>query len=467
MWSSVLTALLALAQPVAAAPEFDEAFVQQVYDRVAPAIGVLNFTSEVTKAGSGEIEKRDGTALGLVVSPGGLVMTHGHMQIDNTRPVSISFSVGTGEQEKKYPATLLRKPDDVNVCFLQLQSDTPLHLPFVQFAAGRKLALGEPVLLFGVFSQSLDYTPGLAVRRIGAILEKPRLTYCLDEPLRFGFVSAPVLNTRGEAVGVAGFDLSASEGGDLYVRSGHPLVYQADLFKDYIEHPLGESDVRQQADDSWIGVFTQPLSDDFAEYWGLDKDGGVVINTVVPGSPAEVAGCKPGDVVVMFNGVATRPKQDRELSQFSKLVRETGIGKTVSLKLLRAGQPMDIEVTLGQRPTPSREAAEYHDEVLGLDIRELTTDVRIALNLPESAQGVIVRRIKQGSFAHLAGMRPGIIIMNLADFPTNSIDEYKEAVRKIAEQKPTEISAFCRAGAATGFFRIEPRWTPPEQPPAR
>ena len=257
---------------------------------------------------------------------------------------------------------------------------------------------------------------------------------------------------------MVGFDLSPSEGGELYVRSGHPLVYQTDLLARYLAEPPSETAIAQDREDAWLGVFTQPLTDDLAEYWGLEKNGGVVISTVVAGSPAEQAGFLSGDVITEFDGLAVRPRLDREIAQFSKLIRESEVGKEVDVALLRDGRPTHIAVGLAIRPTPSREAAEHTDELFGLTVRELTTDVRILLNLPDLVQGVIVRRVRSGSSAQLAGMRPGIIIMDFGGYPVANLADFRDAVAKVAEAKPEEVTAFCRAGSATGFFRLEPRW---------
>jgi serine protease Do len=328
----------------------------------------------------------------------------------------------------------------------------------VTFAKGVQLGVGEPILTFGILSETLDYARGAFTCRVGAILEKPRRTYCIDSPLRFGFVGGPVVNGLGQAVGVVGFDLTAAEGGDLYIRSGQPLVYQADLFQKYIDEPPSETEVIAHGEEAWLGVFTQPLGDDFAEYWNLPKEGGVVVSSIVSGTPAEQAGMKSGDVIVNFNGTPLHCKQDREVIGFTKLVREAGIGKTVPLRVLREGEPLDLQIQLVERPKSAREAGEFKDEKLGLTVREITTDVRIVLNLSEAVKGVIIRRVKSGGAADLANMRPGVIIMNLGDYSITSLDDYKGAIEKIAAQKPKEVTAFCRAGAATGFFRLEPRW---------
>jgi len=432
--------------------------IERTCERVAPAIGLLSYTAEVTSPASGTTARRERNALGLVVASDGLVITHGHLFIEDTEPVDIRFTIGQSDAERDYEAKLLRKPDDVNLCFLRLLSDAPLDLPAVHFDQHATLRLGEPVMVIGLLSQTLDYARSVFGCRVGAILDKPRLTYCLDQSLRFGFVTGPVFNTNGAVVGVVGFDLSTSEGGDLYVRSGHPLVYQAALFQHYIDQPPTEHEIITPEEPAWLGVFTQPLKDDFAEYWGLPKDGGVIVSTVVPGSPAEQVGLVSGDVITHFAGVEVRPKLDREVMQFTKLVRESGVGNEVDVRLLRNGERMELKVMLSARPKAAGEATEYDDEVFGLTVRELTTDVRILMNLPDAVQGVIVRRVKSGSVAQQANMRPGIIIMNFGGHPITNIEDFKKAILNVAQQKPDEVAAFCRAGTLTGFFRLEPRW---------
>jgi len=436
---------------------FQTAVIQDAYDTYSPAICLVNYTSEITNPNSGDISKRDNSSLGLIVSSDGLLMTPGHMQLENSEPFNISVAVGQGDQEKKYAAKLLEKPDDVNICFLQLQAEPGERFPYVRFTPGVKLGIGEPILLIGLMSETFDFARGILTTRVETVLEKPRTTYAIVGALRYGFVSGPVVDAQGRAVGVVGFDLTPNEGGDLYVRSGHPLLYQAGLFQKYIDNPPIETTQHGQ-DDAWLGVFTQPLNDDYAEYWGLEKKGGLIVSSIVSESPAEAAGLQPGDIITKFDGVPIRAKLDRDVIGFTKLVRETEVGKTVEVKVLRDQEPMNFEITLGSRPKSARDAGEYTDEVFGLTVRELTTDVRILLNLSDDVQGVIIRRVKSGSVADLAGMRPGIIIMNLGDIPVVSLDDYRAAVEQLSADKPDEISAFCRAGAATGFFRLEPRW---------
>lgn len=444
---------------LAAVDGFSQPDIEQFHARYSTAQCVVQYSVEITDAESGELNRRDSSAPGLIVSSKGLIMAPGHMALENAEPFNIRVIVNRGERdEMDYEAKLLPKPDDVNICFLQLQSEKSLNLPHIQFQSDVPLRLGESIMVLGVLGENLDYAPAFLIRRVGAIIEKPRQTYCIDEPVPLGFVSGPVINTEGQAIGIVGFDLSPAEGGDLYVRSGHPLVYQTNLFAKYITKPPTKADVGVREEEAWLGVLTQPLKDDLAEYWSLPKNGGIVISTIVAGSPAETAGLQRGDVITEFNGVPLRIRQDREIIRFTKLVRDAGIGHAVPLKVLRNGQVMEFKVTTAGRPKTARDASEFTDDALGLTVREITADVRMLLNLSPDVQGVIVYRVKSGSPADLAGIRRGVILMSLNEQPVGSINDYEKAVSEMSRQKPKEVTVFCRIRTATGFFRLEPRW---------
>jgi serine protease Do len=455
MLSSLIVAAACL-MPLAAADSdvFSQTLLEQAYRQVTPAIGVVEYSLKVTNPKTGEVSQRDNSALALVVAPDGLVMAHGHMDLQDAHPFNISVTLGRGsDEEKKFEATLLKKPDELNVVFLHLKSDKPLNLPCVHFSAANDLKLGSLVAMYGLLSETLDFNCGVFETRVSSVLDKPRTTYCLDQNVRFGCVGGPVIDTQGRVVGVVGFDLSREEGGELYTRSGQPLLYQTALFQKYIETPLGNPTT-----EAYLGVFTQPLTDDLAEYWGMEKNGGMVISTVVPESPGATAGLQSGDIITALGNTPIHTKLDRDVVGFSKIIRDSKPGDVLAIKLLRGGKPMDMQVTLGVRPRSSRDANEYEDKTFGLTVRELTQDLRIALNLASDVQGVIVRQVRSGSPAQFARMGPGIIVMGFGGHPVKSIDEFKEAVSKVCAEKPAEVPVFARAGQTTGFFRLEPRW---------
>ena len=123
-------------------------------------------------------------------------------------------------------------------------------------------------------------------------------------------------------------------------------------------------------------------------------DRGLVVSTVIPGSPAALVGLQSGDVITSFNNTPIRAKLDRDVPNFTKLVRDAGPASAVKITYLRDGQPNEVVCQLTERPRTSRDAIEFEDPVLGLTIRDLTTDVRIAINLAQDVEGVIIRRVK-------------------------------------------------------------------------
>lgn len=460
MWNKWILVLLFLTPgwAVQASDALPQAQLEEAFERYTPAIAMLKYSSEITNPNTGETVRRDNNALALIVSPDGLMMAPGHIVLEESRPFNLVVMVGQESTERQYDAVLLQKPDDVNIAFLRIKSDTPLNLPYVRFSREHNLSLGAPVAAFGMLGETLDFSKALVTGRIGAVLTEPRTTYCLSENVRFGYVSGPVVDNQGRAVGVIGLDLSRQEGGDLYTRSGHPLIYQTDLFQKYIESPPGESTETSAEDEAFLGVFTQPLTDDFAAYWGLAPEGGLIVSTVMTASPAATAGLQPGDVITRFGDTPIRAKLDRDVLGFTKLVRDTGPNQTVTIQFLREGEARTVEATLGTRPVSARDAQEFEDTVFGLTVREITADLRIMLNLSDDVQGVIVRRVRSGSVAQLGKMRPGVIVMAFGDYPVSNLEDFKEAVAKVEEQKPKEVAVFARVGAATGFFRLEPRW---------
>jgi serine protease Do len=456
IWAALMVAGLCMSLPSGAQLGLET--LGGVHDRLGPAMGLLEFSVEVTNASNGEVSKRGSNALALVVSPDGLVLANGHMVQENAEPFNIRLTLNPGGEEKTYDVVRLQKPDDINVVLLRIVSDETLNLPHVRFSAGENVRLGSSVALLGLMPKNFDFTRNFTEMRIGAVLEKPRKTYVLDAPVGYGFLGGPALDAEGRVIGVVGRDLSVQEGGELYTRSGHPLLFQASLFQKYIDHPPGEKEDETEREEAYLGVFTQPLTDDFAQYWELPEDGGLIVSTVMINTPAQRMGLVSGDVIVEFDGTPIRAKADREVRGFSKLVQDTEPGKSVVVKVLRAGEAMALKGELGTRPRMSRDAGEYVDEHFGLTVREITADVRIGLNLAEDVQGVIVRNVRAGSIAQLGKMRPGVIVMALNDYPVQNLADFEAAMQRLAEEKVQEVAVFARMGAATGFFRLAPRW---------
>ena len=128
---------------------FSRAGIQEVYKTLTPAMCVLRYSLEITNPSTGEVNRRAGHSLGLIVAPDGLILAHGHLLLENRRPKNIKVTIGD-DRDTEYNAVILKKPDDINVTFFRIETSEALDLPYVHFTEDTELELGESVLLFGL-----------------------------------------------------------------------------------------------------------------------------------------------------------------------------------------------------------------------------------------------------------------------------------------------------------------------------
>lgn len=97
---------------------------------------------------------------------------------------------------------------------------------------------------------------------------------------------------------------------------------------------------------AWLGVLIQDVSNDLAESFGLDRSNGALISRVLPDSPAEKAGLKPGDIIMMFNGESIEHS-----GELPYVVGQLKSGDKVDAKVYRDGKEQTISVALDERPS--------------------------------------------------------------------------------------------------------------------
>jgi serine protease Do/serine protease DegQ len=161
-----------------------------------------------------------------------------------------------------------------------------------------------------------------------------------------------------------------------------------------------------------LGIALQDLTPQLAEAFGLDHRRGAVVSQVVPGSPAERAGLRPGDVVVGVNG-----KLLRGVAQLRNVVGLHRIGETIRLDVVRDGAPLTLRLEV---------AAVTVAEVRGKDVdRRLEGAVLGDLDpghpLYGSQAGVLISELERGSPAWGNGLRKGDLILSINRRPVASV----------------------------------------------
>jgi serine protease Do len=181
--------------------------------------------------------------------------------------------------------------------------------------------------------------------------------------------------------------------------------------------------VRPLPGGSYLGIGIQEINADRAKALKLPPGAVVEITRVGPGSPADKAGLRTGDVVLQYNGVRVEG-----IEHFSRIVRDTPVGRDVKLDILRNGVQQTVTAKIGQHPAPQgvpfpdgfgvplpdgpRIFEGWRSPMLGVEAESL--DGQLAQYFGVS-QGVLVRAVMKGSPAEKAGIKAGDVILRIED----------------------------------------------------
>ena len=290
-------------------------------------------------------------------------------------------------------------------------------------------------------------------------------SYGADLPGRYLF------NTRGELVAAPvelRTKLTVERERDLQTLQLVPVVYISEVLADINAHadknnvPLSEAEENRLA---WLGVELQRLDAELARFNDLtdltnDGDFGAIVTYVYPGSPADRAGIRMGDVLLKIY-VKDQPKPLEvhgtsygstafpwenydELpaeyilgirrpwptvqSRLTTALTDLGFGTPYELEYVHEGEVKRVHLTAEQSPPHYASAPRYKDRGLGLTVRDLTYELRRYFHKRDNDPGVIISDVEPGSRAATAGLKPYEIITYINDQPVHDVQEFREMV---------------------------------------
>ncbi|HEX9323442.1 MAG TPA: Do family serine endopeptidase [Xanthobacteraceae bacterium] len=367
---------------------------------------------------------------GFIIDASGIVVTNNHV-ISDADEINVILNDGA-----KLKAEIIGRDQKTDIALLRVKPDRPLKA--VKFGDSDKLRLGEWVIAIGnPFSLGGSVTAGIVSARNRDINSGPYDNYIqTDAAINRGNSGGPLFNLEGEVIGVNTAIISPS-GGSIGIgfavpsKTALPVIEQLRQF--------GET--RR----GWLGVRIQQVTDEIADSLGMKQTRGALVAGVDDKGPAKPAGIEPGDVIVKFDG-----HDIKEMRDLPRVVADTPVGKDVQVTVVRKGKEETKTVKLGRLEDGEKKPALAKNEgtpdeksvvkkTLGLDLSNLTEDLRKRYKIKDTVKGVVITAVEGGSAAADKRLSAGDVVVEVAQEAVSNaadvqkkIDQLKKDGRKSA-----------------------------------
>jgi len=380
---------------------------------------------------------------GFIISPDGYVLTNHHV-VDGASDVNVKLSDG-----REFKAKVVGSDEQYDVALLKIEAK---NLPTVRIGDSNTLKPGQWVVAIGS-PLGLDHsvTAGIvsAVGRSTGAEQRYVPFIQTDVAINRGNSGGPLLNTRGEVVGINSQIFSES-GGYMGISFAIPIdlaVNAADQIRKTGHVSRGQ-----------LGVQVGAIDTLTAQGLKLPDTRGALVNSLVPDSPAGRAGVEVGDVIRSVNGT--------EIKAATELPPMIGVmppGSKVRLGILRDGKAKDVTVTLTTLDTDVRgsDAAANDDDaapagpasaaLLGLQVTDLSAAERDRLGL-KSGEGVRITAVNSSS-AREARLSPGLVILRVGRTPVGSAAALNRELT--GYKKGDVVMLLVTSGQATSYVAVK------------
>jgi serine protease Do len=372
-----------------------------------------------------------GLGSGFIISQDGYVLTNAHVVAGDGE-----VTVRLADAKREFKAKVIGADERTDVALLKIDAT---GLPTVKLGKSASLQPGEWVAAIGSpFGFENTITAGIVSATGRALPAEAYVPFIqTDVAVNPGNSGGPLINLAGEVVGVNSMIYSQT-GGYMGVSFAIPIEVALEVGKQL----RAEGKVTRGR----LGVRVQPMTRELAQSFKLESSDGALIATVEPGSPADKAGLKPGDVVLGFNG-----QKIEDPNKLPRLVAETKPGQSATRGIWRDGKTEDVKFTAGEllaegkTPKPAADKSQKPNR-LGLVVSELPAGQRRAL-------GIDFGLVVENADTSRTPLRAGDVIVGVGRQSIKSVEDFE---RLIAEQKPGDtVALLVRRGEATVYVPVE------------
>ncbi|MDQ8037595.1 MAG: DegQ family serine endoprotease [Pedobacter sp.] len=362
---------------------------------------------------------------GFIISADGYVLTNNHV-VQGADKVTVRLS-----DRRELDAEVIGTDERSDVALLKIEGK---DLPVLKIGNPDQLKVGEWVLAIGSpFGFEYSVTSGIVSAKARALPNESYVPFIqTDVAINPGNSGGPLLNMKGEVIGI---------NSQIYSRSGGFMGLSFAIPIDVAMESVEQLKTSGHVARGYLGVVIQDISRDLADAYGLPRPAGALIAKVLPGSPAEKAGLKEGDVITQFSG------RDINLSsELPQMVGRAKVGQSYPLTVYRDGKAKTLNFAVAAlpdddsdgAPTPAGKgkAAKPDLSRLGINsIRDLSAEEKAALKIDG---GAVIMQLAEGAAAD-AGLRAGDVVISLQGKAVATAKQFADMAKDLPTAKAVPL----------------------------
>jgi len=342
-----------------------------------------------------------------------------HHVVDDATEIRVATKDG-----KEYPAELVGSDERKDLAMISFKTSD--SYPLAVLGNSDAVAVGDWAIAIGnplgeQFSFSVTMGIVSAVGRTGGPGGNINDFIQTDAPINQGNSGGPLVNIRGEVIGINTWIASnITGGGNVGLGFAIPINNVKRSIDEFIE--TGTTSY------GWLGVSLMEPGKETIEGLGLENKRGALASQVFLDSPADKGGIKPGDFITHVNG-----KEARGVQQLQMIVGDLKPGDNAKFTVIRDKQQREISVRIETRT--DQVASDNKKLWPGVSVVPLNEQIKQTLELDKDAKGLFVAQVISGSPADIVGLRQGDRITAINGQNINDIASFYKALR----DKPAEL----------------------------
>ena len=384
-------------------------------------------------ANDDETAPREGSGSGFIIDRSGYILTNDHV-VEGADRVTVTLGDG-----RVFRATVVGADPAIDVALLRIPSTD--ILPVAALGDSDGLRVGEWVCAIG---NPLGYVHSVTVGVVsflGRKLFDPSLDAFIqtDAAISFGNSGGPLINSRGEVVGITTAISSQSSNIGFAIPIGQVMSVLPQL-KD-----------RGRVSRGYIGVDLTDASPELRKSLRFGPAGGALVEDVAADTPADHAGLRVYDLITAADETPIRSDDD-----LIRYISARSPGSVSHLTVWRDGAARSIPVRLTERPLPQsarwqrqesrsvRPAVNQDQAPLGLSVKDLDASTMRRLSIPDAIVGVLITDVDPAGPARLARIRPGQILLEINRRRVASVAEFRALVASLRPNDSVALFAYDR-----------------------